>query len=296
MNFDYNGLFSIADYTIPDKLYIASIQPVNSTTIVTSNAFEISITTTKKTFSAQFYCYAGYNSLGSGYSNQVPITTTTFSPLTLISNVSHVPLHHPFTLTCSLPSQFNPNNTAYQVAFLNSRDGLIADYKVDEHGKVFLSSKEFANVSAHLGVKKSFPTFDLVVQEGADPKLSYWCQLLTVDSATQKFNLSLESAHWKPVGPFVDFSSNITGSERRRRCSIDELSSFSGDREYQVLFYSDLGTRTAADNLLGYFWMRPHDAVEFVAESVAHWASIVNGASVEYPYFEMWATPFVQFR
>ncbi len=33
-----------------------------------------------------------------------------------------------------------------------------------------------------------------------------------------------------------------------------------------------------------------HDAVEFVAETVAHWASIVNGASVEYPQFEIVGT------
>ncbi|KAH9402923.1 hypothetical protein TYRP_015687, partial [Tyrophagus putrescentiae] len=286
-------LFSTFLSDLIDKPYIASIQPVNSTITVTSNTFEISITTTKKTFSAQFFCYATYQGYPSADSNYVPITTIAHSSPpkpTLISSVSHVPLHHPFTLTCSLPSQFNPKNTAYQVAFLNSRDGLIADYKVDEHGKVFLSSKKFANVSAHLGARKSFPTFDLIVQKGADPKLSYWCQLLTVDSTTQKINLSLESAHWKPVGPFVDFNSAMSGSERRGRCSIDELSSFSGDREYQVLFYSDLGTRADADNLLGYFWVRPHDAVEFVAETVAHWASIVNGASVEYPHFEIVST------
>ncbi len=94
--------------------------------------FEIVITTTEKTFSAHFSCYAGYNSLNSIPSNYVSITTVTpLSSPTLISNVSHVPLHHPFTLTCSLPSQFNLNSRAYQVAFLSSRDGLIADYEVD---------------------------------------------------------------------------------------------------------------------------------------------------------------------
>ena len=114
------------------KLYIASVQPVNSTTTVFRNMFEIVITTTEKTFSAHFSCYAGYNSLNSIPSNYVSITTVTpLSSPTLISNVSHVTLHHPFTLTCSLPSQFNLNSRAYQVAFLSSRDGLIADYEVE---------------------------------------------------------------------------------------------------------------------------------------------------------------------
>ena len=85
-----------------------------------------------KTFSAKFYCDDYYNSFRSVYSNKVTITTTTTLSLpTLISNVSHVPLHHPFTLTCSLPSQFNPKSSAYQVAFLSSRDGLIADYEIE---------------------------------------------------------------------------------------------------------------------------------------------------------------------
>ncbi|KAH9399759.1 hypothetical protein TYRP_017751 [Tyrophagus putrescentiae] len=217
------------------------------------------------------------------------ITTVSTTILSMSANVSHVQLPHPFILTCSLPSQFNRNISAYQVAFFNSRDGLIADYKIDAHGKVFLFSKEFTNVSAHLGARKSFPIFDLVVRERGDRKLSYWCQLLSVDLTLQKNNFSLESAHWKPAGPFVDFNSNITGSERRGRCSIYDLSNFS-DREYQVLFFSDLGTKTGADNMLGYYWVRPHDAVEFVAETVVHWASIVNGASVEYPQFEIVGT------
>ncbi len=110
--------------------YISSVQQVNSTTD-TSNTFEIIVTTTKKTFSAQFYCFAQYNLVDSAYSNKVPITTLPLPPPTLISSVNHVPLHYPFTLTCSLSSQFNPNNGAYQVAFLNSRDGLLADYKID---------------------------------------------------------------------------------------------------------------------------------------------------------------------
>ncbi len=129
-------------------------------------------------------------------------------------------------------------------------------FKQTDHGKVFLFSKEYSNVSAHHGIRKSFPTFNLVVRESGDQKLSYWCELFAVDPTTQK-NIIFESAHWKPVGPFVDFSSSsnaTNGVERRGRCSIDELNDFS-DKEYQVLFYSDFGTKTGSDNLLGYFWV-----------------------------------------
>lgn len=41
-----------------DIPYIASVHQMNSTTIATSNTFEIIITTTKKTFSAQYFCWA----------------------------------------------------------------------------------------------------------------------------------------------------------------------------------------------------------------------------------------------
>ncbi len=121
---------------------------------------------------------------------------------------------------------------------------------------MFLVSKDLANVSVLLGTRSAFPTFDLQITEKVDQKLSYWCKLLAVDSTPQKHNISFESAHWKPIGPFVDFSSTVTtGVERKGRCSIDELTNFS-NREYQVLFYSDFGTKIAADNLLGYFWVR----------------------------------------
>ncbi len=120
---------------------------------------------------------------------------------------------------------------------------------------MFLVSKDLANVSVFSGARTAFPTFDLQITEKFDQKLSYWCQLLTVSSTSQQNNISLESAHWKPVGPFVDFSSNITGIERRGKCSIDELTNFS-HQEYQVLFYSDFGTKPSADNLLGYFLVR----------------------------------------
>ncbi len=77
---------------------------MSSTITVTSNTFEVNIITTMKTFSAKFYCDDYYNSFRSVYSNKVTITTTTTLSLpTLISNVSHVPLHHPFTFTCLLP-------------------------------------------------------------------------------------------------------------------------------------------------------------------------------------------------
>ncbi len=118
---------------IGDKWYIASVQPVTSTN-VTSNTFEISIITTKRTFSAHFYCRVYYNIHYSAYSNFVPITTVTtisLSPPTLSSSVSHIQLHHPFTLTCLLPSQFNQHNSTYQVAFFNNRNGLLGNYEVD---------------------------------------------------------------------------------------------------------------------------------------------------------------------
>ncbi len=49
-----------------------------------------------------------------------------------------------------------------------------------------LVSKEHVNSSAHLGTKAAFPTFDLEIREHVDQKLSYWCELITVDSVTQK--------------------------------------------------------------------------------------------------------------
>ena len=118
-----------------------------------------------------------------------------------------------------------------------------------------LVSKEHVNSSAHLGTRAAFPTFDLEILEHVDRKLSYWCELITVDSVTQK-KISAESVHWKPVGPFVDFAASASGFERRGRCSIDELNNFS-EKEYQVLFYSDLGLKNnGEETLLGFFWVR----------------------------------------
>lgn len=173
---------------------------------------------------------------------------------------------------------------------------------------MFLVSKDLANISVHHGQKQMFPSFDLVVQEKIDRKLSYWCALVTFDQTTQKYNFSFVSAHWKPIGPFVDFSSNVTGNEHRGRCSIDELNSSVIAREYRVLFYSDIGPKSGGDNLLGYFWITrimlsnwkcvakfkqfsflflAHSVGEFVTETVSHWTSIVHGASVEYPNFDI---------
>ena len=118
-----------------------------------------------------------------------------------------------------------------------------------------LVSKEHVNSSAHLGTRAAFPTFDLEIREHVDRKLSYWCELITVDSVTQK-KISAESVRWKPVGPFVDFAASAAGVERRGRCSIDELNNFS-EKEYQVLFYSDLGPKSIGEEtLLGFFWVR----------------------------------------
>lgn len=264
---------------------IASILPVSSATAI-SNVFEFIITTTKNATSAQFGCWAWYNNLGSDL-KYVNITVISLPPPILTSSVRKVQVNYRFTLTCSLPSQFDPTDSTYQVAFFNSRDGLLADYEVEASGKVFLVSKDLANISVHHGQKQMFPSFDLVVQEKIDRKLSYWCALVTFDQTTQKYNFSFVSAHWKPIGPFVDFSSNVTGNEHRGRCSIDELNSSVIAREYRVLFYSDIGPKSGGDNLLGYFWITPHSVGEFVTETVSHWTSIVHGASVEYPNFDI---------
>lgn len=104
----------------------------------------------------------------------------------------------------------------------------------------------------HHGSKAAFPSFDLVVREKVDQKLSYWCSLL-IDSVNPK---SEDSVHWKPVGPFVDFIFPTTSiSKKRGRCTIDD---FSGhlQQEYKVEFFSDLGSEDGGNNLLGYYWFQ----------------------------------------
>ncbi|KAH9401402.1 hypothetical protein TYRP_016787, partial [Tyrophagus putrescentiae] len=185
---------------------IASILPVSSATAI-SNVFEFIITTTKNATSAQFGCWAWYNNLGSDL-KYVNITVISLPPPILTSSVRKVQVNYRFTLTCSLPSQFDPTDSTYQVAFFNSRDGLLADYEVEgtitriASGKVFLVSKDLANISVHHGQKQMFPSFDLAVQEKIDRKLT-------------------------------------------------------------------------------------HSVGEFVTETVSHWTSIVHGASVEYPNFDI---------
>ncbi|KAH9399758.1 hypothetical protein TYRP_017750, partial [Tyrophagus putrescentiae] len=88
--------------------------------------------------------------------------------------------------------------------------------------------------------------------------------------------LSSKPASHKPTRPFVNFSSNITRNERRGKCSIDDLTNFSG-RKYQVQLYSDF----ELNQKLKIFWATFGSS----SNSVRH--HYCFRCSVEYPHFQV---------
>ncbi len=288
------------------------------------SAYKIVITP-KAEFNATFFCKAWYKKSLMAVSNETtPPLSVILPPPKLASNVSQVVPGHPFTLTCSLGDHFE-HQQAYSVKYFNSRNGLLATYEVDgkqkhtfcsknhsnlillyqAQGEVFLASEQFANVTANLGARVAYPVFDLEIIEKVDRKQSYWCQLVVASNVNRKY----ESLHWKPVGPFVDFTS-IVGDEksfeRRGRCTVDDFEHLK--TEYKVQFYSDLG-ENKSENLLGYYWIRreyckdivakvdlftlsksANKITQFVAEHQnigQMWSSIIHGSSIAYPNFEI---------
>lgn len=275
-------------YDITDRInrYFLLIRSVKST-VATNTTFAIIMTTRKVAFWAQYYCFAEYSHEDSSENSTfLPITVNySFSYPTISNNVKQVQLNHPFTLTCSLSKDFITTEK-YQVAFYNSLNGLLATYEIDVHGDVTLASNEYNGVSAHLGARAAFPIFDLEIREQTNRKLSYSCELITVNVTTRK-NISYRSNSWSSQEPFVDFEANYIGTEHRGKCLIDNFSGFG--KEYQVLFYSDLGAQDKEKTLLGYFWFRPQKPIEFVSEKVFNWKSIVHGY-INNPEFEIVGT------
>lgn len=264
------------------KRYIQSVAKQENSSY---SAYKIVITP-KAEFNATFFCKAWYKKSLMAVSNETtPPLSVILPPPKLASNVSQVVPGHPFTLTCSLGDHFE-HQQAYSVKYFNSRNGLLATYEVDAQGEVFLASEQFANVTANLGARVAYPVFDLEIIEKVDRKQSYWCQLVVASNVNRKY----ESLHWKPVGPFVDFTS-IVGDEksfeRRGRCTVDDFEHLK--TEYKVQFYSDLG-ENKSENLLGYYWIRPNKITQFVAEHQnigQMWSSIIHGSSIAYPNFEI---------
>lgn len=186
-----------------DKLYILSVHPKTTSN---KNVFEISISTTKKLYNAQFYCQAYWNLQLSNHSNVVAVSTVQLPPApTISSNVNQIQVNKPFALTCSLVATFKTSDFYNQVDFFNSRDGLLAEYKIDTNKHVTFKSNNHEKVSTHDGTEKKFPTFSIVVQEKADRKLNYWCKLSLVDPNNLNNKYVVESNHWKSVGLFVNY-------------------------------------------------------------------------------------------
>ena len=96
--------------------------------------------------------------------------------------------------------------------------------------------------------KTVFPSYDLKIQENGDPRLNYWCKLIAVDLIAQK-EVGIESVHWKPVGPFVTFSASVADGKHKGNCFVEQFTNVS-HREFQIMFYSDLGSKTENTTLL----------------------------------------------
>lgn len=94
-----------------------------------------------------------------------------------------------------------------------------------------------------------------MVLEKTDRKLNYWCKLSLIDRKNKKHTSVAESKHWTSAKPVVDFTTSFANNEHHGKCSISGFSN-ENDREYQVLFFSDLEKNFEQKTLLGYFWVK----------------------------------------
>ncbi len=194
--------------------------------------------------------------------------------LNLTSNSSQIYLNIPFKLTCSI-AHFNASGKRYSVNYYDSRDSLLATYKVDGKnfhnklkfkrskslksatGKSLLSVGMSTDLFAHHGPRSSFPAFDLVITERTDPHQRYWCELEIEEKTSKK----IQSNFWAFTGIFAHFNTTSTvlvknGAqiERQGRCSITGFE-LHNKTEFKVEYHYFLkanGHRA----LFAYYWLQ----------------------------------------